>query len=145
MKCKNPNCDGVLGWKDGKCKKCGTWRNYTSPHDQSKPQAPTKKTANAAVKSSGLRWLPATFYFFAVIGFTAWILIAINLESWIAFGYGIGSTIACLASGRVIELLQNIDDELYRKRESKQDSEYLRQLVEIEKFKLKRSGPNPSE
>ena len=26
MDCRNPNCDGKLGWKDGKCKKCGTWR-----------------------------------------------------------------------------------------------------------------------
>ena len=55
MKCKNPNCDGVLGWKDGKCKKCGTWRNYTSPNDQSTPKAPTEKPLMAMSDSELLR------------------------------------------------------------------------------------------
>ena len=70
------------------------------------------------IKPSTLRWLPIAFYIIACLGFLGWIIIALNLKSWEAFGYGIGSTIACLASGRLIELVQNIDDELYRKRMS---------------------------
>ena len=66
-------------------------------------------------RNSPLRWLPVAFYVIASLGFLGWIIIALNLESWVAFGYGVGSTIACLASGRVIELLQNIDDKLSRK------------------------------
>ena len=70
------------------------------------------------VRPSLLYALPSVIYFIASLGFLGWILIAINLESWEAFGYGIGATIACFVSGRVLELLQNIDDELYRKRMS---------------------------
>ena len=103
------------------------------------------KTSPTDKKPSQLRWLPMAFYVIACLGFVAWILIAIYLENEMPIYYGIPSTIACLASGRVIELLQDINDEMYRKRMSKQDTEYLHQLVEIEKFKLKRSGQTPSE
>jgi len=66
--------------------------------------------------SSPLRWLPFSFYVIASLNFAGWIITALNLESWEAFGIGIGSTITCLAFGRVIELLQIIAEELYRKR-----------------------------
>ena len=79
---------------------------------------PTSDTS-AIEKPSSLRWLPVAFYVIACLGFIGWIIIALNLESWVAFGYGVGSTIACFAGGRTIELLQNIDDELYRKRMSR--------------------------
>ena len=75
----------------------------------------TTSDTSAIEKLSSLRWLPVAFYVIACLGFIGWIIIALNLGSWEAFGYGIGSTIACLASGRVIELLQNIDDKLSRK------------------------------
>ena len=75
----------------------------------------TTSDTSAIETLSSLRWLPVAFYVIACLGFTGWIIIALILGSWEAFGYGIGSTIACLASGRVIELLQNIDDKLSRK------------------------------
>ena len=75
-------------------------------------------STQAHEKPSSLRWLPVAFYIIASLGFLGWIIIALNLVSWVAFGYGVGSTIACFAGGRTIELLQNIDDELYRKRMS---------------------------
>ena len=75
----------------------------------------TTSDTSAIEKPSSLRWLPVAFYIIASLGFLGWIIIALNLGSWVAFGYGVGSTIACLASGRVIELLQNIDDKLSRK------------------------------
>ena len=75
----------------------------------------TTSDTSAIEKLSSLRWLRVAFYVIACLGFIGWIIIALNLESWVAFGYGVGSTIACLASGRVIELLQNIDDKLSRK------------------------------
>ena len=78
----------------------------------------TTSDTSAIEKPSSLRWLPVAFYIIASLGFLGWIIIALNLESWVAFGYGVGSTIACFAGGRTIELLQNIDDELYRKRMS---------------------------
>ena len=78
----------------------------------------TTSDTSAIEKPSSLRWLPVAFYVIASLGFLGWIIIALNLGSWVAFGYGIGSTIACFAGGRTIELLQNIDDELYRKRMS---------------------------
>jgi|GEM_PF-3240762 len=71
---------------------------------------------HASERNLPLRWLPLVFYVIASLGFIGWIIIAINLESWEAFGYGIGATIACLGSGRVIELLQIIADELQQKR-----------------------------
>ena len=67
---------------------------------------------------TALRWLPMAFYVIACLGFIGWTIIALNLESGEAFGYGVGTTIACLGSGRVIELLQNIDDKLEQKRTS---------------------------
>ena len=103
------------------------------------------KTSPTDKKPSELRWLPMAFYVIACLGFVAWILIAIYLQSEIPIYYGIPSTIACLASGRVIDLLQDINDEMYRKRMSKQDTEYLHQLVDIEKFKLKRSSQPTSD
>ena len=72
----------------------------------------------ATEKPSALRWLPIAFYVIAWLGFLGWWYVAINLKSWEAFGIGIGTTIACLGSGRVIELLQNIDDKLEQKRTS---------------------------
>ena len=86
------------------------WEEHAKANRSSRPRIPKR--------DSPLRWLPMAFYAIAILGFIGWIIIAINLESWEAFGYGIGSTIACLASGRVIELLQDINDELYRKRMS---------------------------
>ena len=79
----------------------------------------TTSDTSANEKPSSLRWLPVAFYIIASLGFLGWIIIALNLGSWVAFGYGVGSTIACFAGGRTIELLQNIDDELYRKRMSR--------------------------
>ena len=78
----------------------------------------TTSDTSAIEKPSSLRWLPVAFYVIACLGFIGWIIIALNLGSWEAFGYGIGATIACLGSGRVIELLQNIDDKLEQKRAS---------------------------
>ena len=67
-------------------------------------------------KPSGLRWLPMAFYVIACLGFVAFLILAVQAESGYLFGYGIGATIACLGSGRVIELLQIIADELQQKR-----------------------------
>ena len=88
---------------------------YTSPPATS---AASPTVASTVSKPSGLRLLPSVFYAIAGLGFVAFIVLAVQAESGYLFGYGIGSTIACLASGRVIDLLQNIDDELYRKRMS---------------------------
>ena len=92
-----------------------------------KPQAPTQKTGNVSsvihnpshVKPSALRWLPSAFYVIACLGFVAFLILAVQAGSGYLFGYGIGTTIACLGGGRVIELLQNIDDKLEQKRTSK--------------------------
>jgi len=70
------------------------------------------------VRPSLLYALPGVIYFIACLGFVAFLVLAIQAGSGYIFGYGIGATIAGFASGRVIELLQNIDDELYRKRMS---------------------------
>ena len=68
------------------------------------------------VRPSLLYALPSVIYFIACLGFVAFLVLAIQAGSGYIFSYGIGVTIACFVSGRVIELLQNIDDELYRKR-----------------------------
>ena len=65
-----------------------------------------------------LRWLPDAIHFIALVGFVGFVVAAVQTKSGVLFCYGIGTTIACLVSGRTIELLQNIDDELYRKRMS---------------------------
>ena len=91
-----------------------------------KPQPPTQKTGNVSsvihnpshVKPSALRWLPEAFYVIACLGFVTFFLLAAQAKSGYLFGYGIGATIACLASGRLIELLQEINDELYTRRMS---------------------------
>ena len=69
-------------------------------------------------KPSALRWLPMAFYVIACLGFVAFLVLAIQSENSFLFGYGIGATIACFGSGRLIELVQDINDELYRKRMS---------------------------
>ena len=89
--------------------------NSSYGHEENEA-VPSPAVANTVTKPSALRGLPFVIYAIAWLGFIAWVCIAINLESWEVFGYGIGATIACLASGRLIELLQNIDDELYLKR-----------------------------
>ena len=81
-----------------------------------KPDSKSDGTNFSAIKPSPLRWLPISFYVIASLNFAGWIIIAINLKSWEAFGIGIGSTITCLAFGRVIELLQIIANELQQKR-----------------------------
>ena len=73
---------------------------------------------HASKRNLPLRWLPLVFYVIAVLGYIGWIINSINLKSWEVFGIGIGSTITCLAFGRVIELLQIIADELQQKRMS---------------------------
>ena len=70
------------------------------------------------VKPSALRWLPSAFYVIAILGFAGFVILAIQSENSFLFGYGIGATIACFGSGRLIELVQDINDELYRKRMS---------------------------
>ena len=89
--------------------------NSSYGHEENEA-VPSPAVASTVAKPSALRGLPYVVYVIACLGFAGWIIIALNLESWEVFGCGIGATIACLASGRVIELLQNIDDELYRKR-----------------------------
>ncbi len=76
---------------------------------------PTSEIATLRTPSA-LRLLPIAFYIIAWLGFVALTVLAIEAGSGYLFGYGIGSTIACLGSGRVIELLQIIADELQQKR-----------------------------
>ena len=145
MKCKNPNCDSKLGFWDQACKKCGTWRHYTSPPG-AKPSSksvysgkmagpnPEKLLVNTQrgvvakrVKPSFLRGLPVTFYLVASLTFFAYVFVwadshnnisprDIDGESGRLVVEGLLTAIAIFAGGRTIELLQNIDDELYRKR-----------------------------
>ena len=84
------------------------------PKATMKPQAPTE----TPVKPSALRWLPSAFYVIAILGFAGFVILAIQSENSFLFGYGVGATIACFGSGRLIELVQDINDELYRKRMS---------------------------
>ena len=74
-------------------------------------------TANSTHQHSTdiLRWLPMAFYLIACLGFMAFLILAGTAERGVGaylIGYGISTTIACLGGGRVIELLQSIDDEL---------------------------------
>ena len=70
-------------------------------------------------KPSRLRWLPIAFYIIACLLFIGWSIIAFSTRNWwTGLGWGMISALACLATGRVIELLQIIADELYRKRMS---------------------------
>tara|TARA_Y100001934_G_scaffold140916_1_gene169819 strand:- start:2831 stop:3016 length:186 start_codon:yes stop_codon:yes gene_type:complete len=46
------------------------------------------------IEPSLLRWLPTAFYAIAYCGFAGWIIIAVDRESWEAFGFGIGSMLA---------------------------------------------------
>ena len=78
--------------------------------------AMNEKPTETRGKPSGLRWLPSAFYVIAILGFAGFVILAIQSENSFLFGYGVGTTIACLGSGRVIELVQDISDELYRKR-----------------------------
>ena len=107
------------------CEHCGAERrvkDYLPAGEatyKGSPQAAA--TANPTLQRSTdiLRWLPMAFYLIACLGFMAFLILAVQAERGAdayLFGYGIGTTIACLGGGRVIELLQNIDDELYRKR-----------------------------
>ena len=81
-----------------------------------KPDSKSEGTNLSAIKPSVLRLLPMAFYVIACLGFVAFLILAVQAESGYLFGYGIGATIACLGSGRVIELLQIIADELQQKR-----------------------------
>ena len=68
-------------------------------------------------KPSILRDLPLVFY---VVGWlcAGGAIIFFNVEASEPFIYCFGSMLVCIGGGRVIKLLQNIDDELYRKRMS---------------------------
>lgn len=68
------------------------------------------------VKADTFRSLPDWFFLLAFLNLFASLLTAALLKNGYLVIYGIGSMLTCLAFGRVIELLQNIDDELYRKR-----------------------------
>ena len=81
------------------------------------------------VKPSFLRGLPGTFYLVACLTFFAYVFVwadshnnisprDIDGESGRLVVEGLLTAIAIFAGGRTIELLQNIDDELYRKRMS---------------------------
>ena len=117
-RCIDKEC--ITTWASGDhCPKCGLAADVSKiapKHVASKTELAAELSDDTEFKPSNLRWLPMAFYIIACLGFSGWILIAINLESWEAFGYGIGATIACLGSGRVIELLQIIADELQQKR-----------------------------
>ena len=78
-------------------------------------------------KPSFLRGLPKTFYLVACLTFFAYVFVwadshnnylpgDIDGESGWLVVEGLLTAIAFFAGGRTIELLQNIDDELYRKR-----------------------------
>jgi len=80
---------------------------------------PSLDESSTLRKPSGLRWLPNAFYYIAWLLFIGWSIIAFSTRNWwTGLGWGMVSGLACLATGRVIKLLQNIDDELYRKRMS---------------------------
>ena len=81
-------------------------------------QRKNEKPTETRVKPSALRWLPSAFYVIAILGFAGFVILAIQSENSFLFGYGVGATIACFGSGRLIELVQDINDELYRKRMS---------------------------
>ena len=84
------------------------WEEHAKANRSSRPR--TSK------RNSPLQWLPSAFYVIACLGFVAFLILAVQAGSGYLFGYGIGTTIACLGSGRVIELLQIIADELQQKR-----------------------------
>ena len=86
------------------------WEEHAKANRSSRPRI--------SKRDSPLRWLPSAFYVIAILGFAGFVILAIQSENSYLFGYGVGSAIACLGSGRVIELLQDINDELYRKRMS---------------------------
>ena len=79
---------------------------------------PIKETKTLYTRPSAFYGLVYLIYFIGIIGFFGWIIAAIDLESWAIFGYGFGCMIGCLATGRVLALLEEINDELYRKRMS---------------------------
>jgi len=108
-------CGAIIRSDREICRKCGA--KQPEPAVTTRPVNTNNSTA-ALKKPSDLRWLPGVFYNIAIFGFIGWIIIAFNLKSWEAGAYGFGSMIACLASGRLIELLQEINDELYTRRMS---------------------------
>ena len=71
---------------------------------------------NYPIETSNLQWLPSAFYWIGLLGLFVFCIIAYQAKSGYVFGYGIGAMLSCFATGRVIELLQIIADELYRKR-----------------------------
>jgi len=83
------------------------------------PQEPTETLATEKPSDLRyLRWLPVAFYVIACLGFMAFLILAVQAKSGYVFGYGIGAMLSCFATGRVIELLQIIADELQQKRMS---------------------------
>jgi len=102
----------------------------TAPSFQSSPpgskrRTPTRSETTGGKRPSSLRWIPASFYAIAVLASIRYLVNIIRAADRGAPGELITSLIelaiivvlAILASGRTIELLQNISDSLYSRRQ----------------------------
>ena len=99
--------------------------SFQSSLPGSKRRTPTRSEPTGGKRPSSLRWIPAAFYIIAVLASIAYLVIIIRAaDNGVPgaiiinlVGIGIGLVLAVLASGRTIELLQNISDSLYSRRQ----------------------------
>ena len=99
--------------------------SFQSSLPGSKRRTPTRSEPTGGKRPSSLRWIPAAFYTIAVLASITYLVNIIRAADSGLSGEFITRLIelsiivvlAILASGRTIELLQNISDSLYSRRQ----------------------------
>ena len=99
--------------------------SFQSSLSGSKRRTPTRSEPTGGKRPSSLRWIPAAFYAIAVLASITYLVNIIRAADSGLSGEFITRLIelsiivvlAILASGRTIELLQNISDSLYSRRQ----------------------------
>ena len=100
--------------------KTTTWYERKQHTDNNKLPTVTKEPSETIeVRASGFRWLPGAFFFSGLFGGICWLCWLMlesdgSIQANSSSIFVLLSSLLLLAIGRLIELLQNIDDELFR-------------------------------
>ena len=173
MKCTKPGCDGTLTKMDVKCMKCGwtieeihqgkakqekandaSWAWWQVRLFGATPLGRRQPLANGERYHHIARFLQI-WTILSLLSALGWLVMGISLYDKRVLDEA--SAISLVLTGWIyvyflysvvnfVRPLVDVAVNSYGNEELiKQNTEYLRQLVEIEKFKLKRSGQKPSE
>ena len=160
MKCTKPGCDGTLTKMDVKCMNCG-WTIERIYQEKAKQQKESNKShIKISTAPESLRERAGERYAFisrflhimkilSVISAIGWLIMADGFKPEVGVPLAITGIIYTWVIYSIIKLITPLVDiavNSYVNEELlKENTDYLRQLVEIEKFKLRRSGQMPSE